>query len=179
MLVAAVLALPVLPRASGSPAGPASAPAGDPARRLVRPRAPEGIEAEKVKRGGETGGGWLQTLAALAVVIALIFVVRMLLRRLSGSAGVSRRGRAMEVLAREAIGSRQQLSLVRLGRRLVLVGSGPSGMSRLAEITDPDEVAELVEQVRSAGGVSLSGLFGRFGKGGEAGSADEEGKKGT
>ena len=106
--------------------------------------------------GGDAGAGespWmqtLQTLLALAIVVALIYACRFVLRRLGKGArpGESDTG-AIEVLSRTGIGARQQLLLVRLGRRLVLVGSWPGGMAGLSEITDPAEISALTSSVEA------------------------------
>jgi flagellar biogenesis protein FliO len=179
---AAALLVLVLPwgalRAGGqssAPAQPATAPGAaraDVDRRPVARGSPGGIESKRIEKGKGDSGGWLHTLGALAVVIGLIFAVRIVLRRLAGRQGAGARREAIEVLARASLSARQQVSLVRLGRRLVLVGSGPSGMSPLAEVSDPEEVAELLEEVRSAGPGPFAGLFARHGKAGHAGEPD-------
>ena len=87
----------------------------------------------------------LQTLLALAVVIGLIFLVRWIMRRLGGAGRVSLKSGPVEVLARKSLSPRHHLYLLRMGKRLLLVGAGPEGMSRLAEVTDPAEAAQLLE----------------------------------
>jgi flagellar biogenesis protein FliO len=162
---------------AGGTAGPPTARPGaddDKAGKPLPPRSSSDIEARRVGRKATSDGGWWKTLGALAVVVAAIFVVRIVLRRLAGTGGMHRHGQPIEVLARATIGARQQVALVRLGRRLVLVGSGPSGMSPLAEVSDPQEVADLLEQVRVggvgglggwAGGMdALTGVLGRRGR---------------
>jgi len=114
----------------------------------------------KLLNGGAGAGEspWMQTvqtLLALAIVVALIYACRYVLRRLGKGArpGGADSG-VIEVLSRTGIGARQQLLLVRLGRRLVLVGCWPSGMAGLSEITDPAEVSALtssVEAIRASG----------------------------
>lgn len=149
---AAVLAL----SAAGGPAtaastAPAAAPAqprakaGGPESRPVAPAEAGDVEGGRVSRdSGGSVGGWLRTLAALAIVVVLIFAVRWVLRRLAPGARARRLPEAVEVLARTSVSARQQLLLVRLGRRLVLVGCGPEGMSTLSEVTDADEVSALL-----------------------------------
>lgn len=86
----------------------------------------------------------LRTVLALAVVVALIFGLRFVLRRFGGGRGARGASAPMSVLARTSVSARQQLLLVRLGRRLILAGSGPEGMTLLTEIHDADEVAHLI-----------------------------------
>ncbi|HAU36557.1 MAG TPA: flagellar biosynthetic protein FliO [Phycisphaerales bacterium] len=97
--------------------------------------------------GTDLGGGWGRTLAALAIVVGLIFLLRWVLRRM-GSPSAVRRG-PMEVIARTTVSGRQQLLLVRLGERLLVVGSGPEGMTSLGEVRDPAEVAALTQSAEA------------------------------
>jgi flagellar biogenesis protein FliO len=119
-------------------------------------RIPSSTDTKLVNGGGNAGeSSWmptLQTLLALAIVIALIYVSRYVLRRLGkgGPQGGTDSG-VIEVLSRTGIGARQQLLLVRLGRRLVLVGSWPGGMAGLSEITDPAEINALTSSVQAGG----------------------------
>jgi len=108
---------------------------------------PRPIEKRLVGRKeapSKTDDGLTRTLLSLGAVVLAILGVRYLLRRM----GIGQPGRSvahgMELASSLRIGPRHQLLLVRMGRRLVLVGSGPEGMSRLAEVTDPGEIDELL-----------------------------------
>ena len=149
-MIALVAALAAWPATSKAQTAPASAPAGD---HSAQPLLPSPTDTKLVNGGGESS--WmptLQTLLALAIVVSLIYACRYVLRRL-GKAG--RPGGVdsdvIEVLSRTGVGARQQLLLVRLGRRLVLVGSWPGGMAGLSEITDPAEVSALTSSVATGG----------------------------
>jgi flagellar biogenesis protein FliO len=107
---------------------------------------------------------------ALGGVLALIFAMRWLGKKMVPGA---RRGtsRAVQVLVQSPLSARQQLMLVQVGRRLVLVGNSGSEMSALCQIKDPDEVAEVLTQVRadkSSVAKSFGSLIGRAGKAYEA-----------
>ena len=121
--------------------------------RPVAPNSRDDSENRAVSSG--TGRGtWssiLRTLMALAVVAGLIFALRFALKRFGGRWHGRSGAAPMSVLARTGVSARQQLLLVRLGRRLILVGSGPEGMAALAEVSDPAEVAELVQRVQGSG----------------------------
>ena len=81
------------------------------------------------------------------------------------STGKQRTSSAIQVVSRSALSPRQQLVLVQVGRRLVLVGSSGSEMNPLCQIDDPDEVAEVLGQVsRDKGGKSFRAMVGRAGK---------------
>jgi flagellar protein FliO/FliZ len=101
---------------------------------------------------------------SLAGVILLILVMRWLGKRLIPGAGHSKASSAVQILVRSTIGPRQQLMLVQVGRRLVLVGSGGAEMNPLCQIEDPAEVAELLGQIQGekrAGLKNFSAIFGR------------------
>jgi flagellar biosynthetic protein FliO len=106
-------------------------------------------------------GGYLRTLGALALVVVLIFLVGWLLRRFArGGRALGGRG-PVEVLSRTAITPRQQLLLVRLGERIVLVGCTPGGFSTLSEITGSDETARLMAEIAESRRGVLGGAYKR------------------
>ena len=119
-------------------------------------------------------------LLALAVVIALILLLRWGGRRMFGLPGGGRASHAVQVLSRSALTPRQQVVLLKVGRRVLVVADNGSQMNSLCQITDPDEVAGLVGQLRTekgnaagAGAGAFGGLFGRSRKTfGESGDDD-------
>jgi flagellar biogenesis protein FliO len=86
---------------------------------------------------------------SLVIVLALVFLCRWGARYLFPSASVGRSSQVMKVISRSVIAPKQQLLLIQVGRRLVLVGDCGMQMNALAEITDPDEVAGLLGQLRA------------------------------
>jgi len=172
-----MLALPWAAPCPGAPDEPAAQPpptaphspgtsADDQAERPV-PRRTGGDESRTIGGGasdGDSARGWLRTLGALAVVAGLIFAARWLLRRW-GATGPAGQAGPMEVLARASVAPRQQLLLVRLGTRLVLIGAGGGTMTTLAEVTDQAEVDELIQSVKAVKGAGLAGLLTRQNKG--------------
>lgn len=136
---------------TASATAPASAPAAEGVEgRPVLPSsrtAPNSLEGQRLMNGPRGGllEGWQQTCVALAIVLVVLLLLRTLLKRLARPARGGPRGGAIEVLARTAVPPRQQLLLVRVGRRLLVVGSSPAGLSTLAEIADPEEAAELAD----------------------------------
>jgi flagellar biogenesis protein FliO len=89
-----------------------------------------------------------RVLAALGIVVGLIFVLRWVGRFFFPAATGRARNRAVEVLSRSPLSPKQQVMLLRVGQRLIVVGDSGSQMNPLCEITDPDEVAALVGQLR-------------------------------
>ncbi len=111
---------------------------------------------------------------ALCVVLGLIFVLRWAGKRMTGSVG-GRQSRAIQVISRSTIAPRQQLMLVRVGRRVVLVANCGVSMSPLCEINDADEVAQLLGQVQEEKSDSVSRAFAGLFKREEAKFDSDEG----
>jgi flagellar biogenesis protein FliO len=108
---------------------------------------------------------YARVLGALGLVIALIFLLRWGARFLFPSVAGRSPSRIVEVLARSVLTPKQQVMLIRVGRRLIVVGDSGSQLSTLCEIADPDEVASLVGQLREEKIFAASGfgsLVGRF-----------------
>ena len=99
---------------------------------------------------GEGAGEAVQVGASLAGVLALIWVLRHLLRRARGDhAGARILGAAgapsgvASVLARYPMSRGHQVLLLEFGRRVVVIHQSESAMNTLSEITDPEELADL------------------------------------
>jgi flagellar biogenesis protein FliO len=99
---------------------------------------------------------------ALALVLGLIFALRWVLRRSMHGAGVAGVSNAVQVLVRSPLSPRQQLLLVRVGRRLLVVSDCNGQLNSLSEITDADEIAALVGQLRDEKLTSASRSFGNL-----------------
>lgn len=103
--------------------------------------------AEAPQPAPSQGLEYSRVVGALAIVVALIFALRWATRwilKLPGSRGSIR---AVRVLGRTVISAKQQVMLLQVGRRIVVVGDCAGQMHPLAEITDPDEVASLLGQM--------------------------------
>lgn len=89
------------------------------------------------------------SLSALAVVVLLIFAAARLWKahgpKLPGAVPQD----AAEVLGRCRIEPRQSLYLIRLGSRILVVGSSGGELSALSEITDPVEVDLITGRCRA------------------------------
>lgn len=98
----------------------------------------------------------------LAIVLASIFVLVWVFRRFQPAG--TRHGVAgpLHVLSRQFLSNRQSLLLVRLGRRILLIGLTADRMSTLADVSDPDEAAWLHGQFESGRAGSLTAGFQRI-----------------
>lgn len=89
--------------------------------------------------------------SSLAVVLGLFLAVACLLRRAAPKGLAPLPQEVVEVLGRAPLAGRQQMHLLRCGRKLLLVSVTPAGAETLTEITDPAEVdrlAGLCQQAR-------------------------------
>jgi flagellar biogenesis protein FliO len=109
---------------------------------------------------------------ALGIVLALIFALRAVFKHIFPASTAAGATRAVQVLSRSILSPKQQLVLVRVGRRLIVVADSGGQMSALSEITDADEVAALLGQIKdeklSAAAPTFGGLLGRVRRGMEA-----------
>ncbi|QDS95853.1 Flagellar biosynthesis protein, FliO [Roseimaritima multifibrata] len=83
-------------------------------------------------------------ISSLAIVLGLFAALVWVWRRGGGSTlgGLSKE--AFQVIGRSPLAPRQNMVLVRCGRRVLVLAVSGTSTSTLAEITDPDEVAELL-----------------------------------
>ena len=120
-----------------------------------------------------------RVVGALAIVLGLIFALRWVLRRSINPAGMPGATNVVQVLTRSPLSPRQQLLLVRVGRRLIVVADCNGQLNALSELTDPDEVAALVGQLRdetlSAAPHSFGNLLGRLRRGADERMAEGDG----
>lgn len=128
-----ILAAAALTAASAPAAGQDSAPASRPVPQLVG-----GKETRLVPKGEPSGmwQGLAQTAGALVVVGGSMLALRALLRarRQVGPGG----GQGVPaVLARTSLSTRHHIYVVRWSGRLLLVGTGPQGISVLSDTEAP------------------------------------------
>ncbi len=91
----------------------------------------------------------------LGVIVAVLLAARKWLPR-SGRLGG---GPALNVLARHYLAPKQSLCLIRLGRRLLLVGVTPDRISTVAEIAEPNEAAEILAALECTRPGSFTSVF--------------------
>lgn len=130
----------------------------DPKRKDAPPAGP----GSRASGASAPGFGIPRVAGALAVVLALIFALRWLLRRSLNAASLPGATTVVQLLSRSPLSPRQHLLLVRVGRRLLVVSDSNGQLSSLSEISDPDEVAALIGQLRDQQRVSPAGTFGNL-----------------
>jgi flagellar protein FliO/FliZ len=104
--------------------------------------------------------------ASLGIVLGLFFVIMWCLRRGMPKAIRPLPAEVVEILGRTPLAGRQQMHLIRLGSKLVLVAVSPQGVDTISEITNPaeaDRLAGYCETTRSASATaSFRGLLDRL-----------------
>lgn len=112
--------------------------------------------------GGRTSGGPSDPLdftrmgIALVIVLGAMYVTHLVWKRLGMPGSANRNAGALQVVSRLNLSPKQQLILVRVGRRVVLVGNSGTQMSPLCEIGDPEEAASLLGLVATERNDSMS-----------------------
>jgi flagellar biogenesis protein FliO len=147
--------------ATGPNAGQAAAVASE---NRPLPGLGQQVENQKVGRPSNTVNSdvWWQTLGALVLVVGLIFGLKWFLGRYGAGRSGLRASSVVEVLSKTAVSSRQSVMLIRVGRRLLIVGAGGDGMNTLTEIDDPEEVSELLGAIERSRAASLTNSFARI-----------------
>jgi flagellar biogenesis protein FliO len=82
-------------------------------------------------------------IGSLAAVVGLFLIVAWVMRRSAAPGSGLLPREVVEVLGRTALAGKQQLQLLRLGNKLILVSISPTGIESLTEVTDPSEVDRL------------------------------------
>jgi flagellar biogenesis protein FliO len=107
-----------------------------------------------------TPAGTLGTVAgSLGIVLGLFLLIAWCSRRLSPTNASVLPKEAVELLGRAPLAARQQVQLVRIGNKLLLLALSPVGVETLTEITEPTEVEHLLTLCRRGQPGSSSTAF--------------------
>lgn len=96
---------------------------------------------------------------SLGIVLGLFLVIAWCSRRYAPAGAALLPKDAIELLGRAPLAARQQMQLVRIGNKLLLVAVSPVGVETLTEITEPTEVEHLVALCRRHQPGSSSAAF--------------------
>lgn len=110
--------------------------------------------------GDESVTGSIGNMAmSLLFVVGLIVVGVLVLRRLfPGMRGGTTSG-PVQVIGKHFLSPKQQLFLVKIGSRVVVIGAAGGNLNQVCQITDAEEIASLVSQCEQAGSASISRSF--------------------
>ena len=114
----------------------------------------------EVKTVGEPSGWFsLRDFVPLLVVLGLIGLLAWLVKRFTPKRhGLTGAG-VLDVVARLSLSPKQGLVLVKIGRKLVLMGTTPDRISALTVLDDPNQVAELIGEAARDHGDSMTRAF--------------------
>lgn len=110
---------------------------------LKRPQ--RGADSDPTASESKQGGGSAAGVVLTTLVVLLLFALglaRLFLKRSPYAVG-GLPSEAIDVLGRRMLDPRNSVYVVKVGSRMLLLGSSSSGLSALAEVTDPIEVASL------------------------------------
>lgn len=134
--------------------------------RNVFKRQDQADEGDTRKNQSMIGPLWTMVLSVM-VVLGLIGLLYYLFKKFSPTIPRVRSGKAIQFLARRYLDTRNSLSLVKVGNRILVVGITPDGMTLLTEISDEEEMQGIIanlppEQISSKQGSFLEILRNAF-----------------
>jgi flagellar biogenesis protein FliO len=98
-------------------------------------------------------------VASLAIVIGLFLVLAWCSRRFAPAGAAQLPSEVLELLGRSSLNPKQQVQLVRIGAKLLLIAHTAAGVDTLTEITDPEEVERLASLCRRGKPASATNSF--------------------
>ena len=144
-LPAATRSSPVQPASSAAPASGSAAPR--PPLRLS-PRSSTRRQPISKPAAPSVGGAVGTVVGSLGLVLGLFLAIAWASRRLAPAGAAPLPKEAVELLGHAPLAGRQQLRLLRVGNKLLLVAVSPTGMETLTEITESAEVEHLLALCR-------------------------------
>ncbi|MFK0095972.1 flagellar biosynthetic protein FliO [Pseudomonas sp. NPDC090592] len=108
---------------------------------------------------GSLGGQLAQMVFGLLLVVGLIFLLAWLLRRLQSTA--VKGGQVIEIVGSRAIGPRDRLLLVQVGKEQILIGHTPGSIEALHVLAEPVAVPEGARQTTPEFAQRLMELMGK------------------
>ncbi|WP_339470669.1 flagellar biosynthetic protein FliO [Pseudomonas capeferrum] len=108
---------------------------------------------------GSLSGQLAQMVFGLLLVVGLIFFLAWLLRRMQGTA--VKGGQVIEIVGSRAIGPRDRLLLVQVGKEQILIGHTPGSIEALHVLAEPVEVPATARQATPEFAQRLMGLMGK------------------
>jgi flagellar biogenesis protein FliO len=141
-----------------SPHEAAAAPAADSALPL-KPRKKSSGEPNGRFRSPTAGGAVTTVITSLAVVLGLFLLCVLILRKANARGGATLPGEVVQTLGRAPLSGRQEMHLVRVGNKLLLLSVTASGAETLTEITDPAEIDRLAGICRQNHPDSITASF--------------------
>ncbi|MCP6692062.1 flagellar biosynthetic protein FliO [Pseudomonas donghuensis] len=112
---------------------------------------------------GSAAGQLTQLVLGLLLVLGLIFLLAWLLRRVQNAAPGS--AQVIEILGSRALGPRDRLLLIQVGKEQILIGHSPGTIEALHVLAEPVEVPVSARQATPEFAQRLMELMGKDQKG--------------
>lgn len=135
-----------------------AAQAADVALPLAPLRKPSG-EANGRFRSPSAGNAVTKVITSLAVVLGLFLLGMLILRKANARGGAMLPGEVVQTLGRAPLSGRQEMHLVRVGNKLLLLSVTATGAETLTEITEPEEIDRLAGICRQSHPDSITASF--------------------
>jgi flagellar protein FliO/FliZ len=160
LIVLCCLATGVLRAQDRSPSTPAKlSPPSSKAPGKLPPRSTSSASKKPFSLPSSTDKAMTTVVSGLAIVIGLFLLFMWVTKRNAPKSMLALPGEVVEVLGRAPLNAKQQMQLVRLGNRLLLLAMSPDSAETLAEISDPAEVDRLTAICRQNAPGSVTETF--------------------
>ena len=126
--------------------------------KILAPRSLVGRSNQLLADSSEHGPSLVGFFFWTGVVMALLGLTFWILRRYAGKSRLLGGG-IMHVLARKGIAQKQEILLVEVGPRILIVGATRDRLAALGEFRDPDEIARLRADLEPGGEGSARRTF--------------------
>jgi len=103
--------------------------------------------------------GWqdyVNMFISLAVVLLIVWGISVLFKKFVTVRGLATSTESLKILYTLSLTPTRTLYLIRLGDRILLIGSGDGGMRTLAEIKDPEEVSVMLREIEFKGNFDMN-----------------------
>ncbi len=132
-------------------------------RPLPSPGRSNRLQPSQTLQSGSSSSSGLPSMVtvvgSLAVVLGIFMLTAWGMRRLAPPGQIVLPGEVFEVLGRAPLAGRQQVHLIRCGKKLLLVSVTTDGAETLTEVTDPLEVDRLLGLCEQAKPGSATATF--------------------
>ncbi len=156
-----VLALSVAAPVARAGSPPTTAPAVETDAVRYSPTAAGGGDRAATQTAAAAASDLSHVVAGLAIVVGLILGLRWAARRMKLVPHAGGAGRSVRLLNRTVLSPKQQVLVLQVGPRVIVVGdSATGGMRPLCEFTNPDEVAALIGESKAANAPPPARSFG-------------------
>lgn len=154
--VPAKLPVQIIEKPVSRPAAFAASPASS---SLPLPPLKQAADAGGRARTPTPGAAITTVITSLAVVLGLFVLSALILRKAHARHGATLPGEVVQTLGRAPLSGRQEMHLVRVGNKLLLLSVTATGAETLTEITEPGEIDRLAGICRQSHPDSITASF--------------------